>query len=366
MVDRFVPIVAAIVVMLFALGSACHAQPASIASLASEATFDQADRNAIKAFAEYWIDRLGSNSPNENGENGERHDGETASRARGELIQPLLTPGVTIQFRELYSDAAIEPLRGLLGAKDAQAANNAATVLAYLGTEDALERLLASSSPQTEPRWFVRLPAARACRVLFSRANLTLLRANDITSAARRLRNAARDETDARTLHYQLQAILSADMPVLPGSARAQVREYFVDALNSVAERVRGIEAREVTPLMTQLISPLSRVRTTYLELPRQDQVALGRKLGPALASLLDSLIVNWAQLHADTESLERIGLVVQVSETLLWVIDPIVGGGPRINSGLANAWRGDDLQAYQRDIDHWRERTGNPPYEPP
>ncbi|MBT8485880.1 MAG: hypothetical protein HKO59_05270 [Phycisphaerales bacterium] len=337
----------AALVLLAAAAPAAFAQPASITSLATKSSLSPDDRNRIEDFASGWTDRLAA----------ETTPPEEIRRVRGKLLEPVRSPGVSGVFRDQYSRALVPKLETIAAGADAHRAVNALIVTSGLGSERALDLLLDHASVRDEPARFRRLAAARGCSVLFSRGPLDDINANRILGAARRLQEAAREETDAVTLRHQLQAILAAaeELPPPNAAGQANIRTFFIRALDGVADAVGNSATERPVDRLAAVYPVLNALRAYFLELGSAEQRTFGRQLGPVLQKMLDATDTRWDDIQSRPRPDNQPGNFIELAERFLSTIDAIVRGGRPPSTQLRAAWQSKNRDQYRADLQAWQ-----------
>ncbi len=343
------------VALSFLVAAGCLADPPSVTGLATKPPpLSQDEKGNIATYAEFWGQKLVE----------AKDDPEQVKKAHRRLFDPLRIPGVTASFLNEYSRGAIGSLEEAIRVGSPHAAVNSINIVSFLGTESALEMLLDESTLRDEPRQFLRLTAARGCRELLAGERLASVNARKITSAARRLRDAARTEPEKLVLRYQLEAVLSADRADLPEASRRQIRGYLVDAIESVMERcAEDLEPDHAVELFDATYPVLDTLLEAFLKLDVGSQQDFGQKLGPCLGAVLNVPETRWDDAQTEPGSKTRYGRVINLTEQLLVRVNATLGASPAINTHLKEAWDAGDTAKYRSDLDRWQAVLSEAPY---
>ncbi|MDX2116171.1 MAG: hypothetical protein SFZ24_11225 [Planctomycetota bacterium] len=141
-------------VVLAAGGSAALGQGTGVGeacSLSGQQSFSAGDEQTMRQRIDAGVEGLSSSTPAD------------ASRAREQLMEPLLCPGVTVAFRLKYGDLLEPALSPLASGRDDRVAVNALFVLAHLKTSNAAGPLTRGLASERAP---VRFGAAAGIRAL--------------------------------------------------------------------------------------------------------------------------------------------------------------------------------------------------------
>ena len=211
-------------------------------------------------------------------------------------------------------------------------------------------------------KWFEELSAeelaASGARDLLESGLLRPASGQKIAGAARRLRDAARDEDHPRVLAYQLQAILAADLAPLSAAQHRLTRQYLVEALTSTAERAAAAATVEEADRFYQSAYGV----LTMSELDEQRE--FGRRLGPCLHEFLTVPTAWWSEAQQGEDCRDAFERNISVCETTLRRIDRIVRSGEGTpDTRLNDAWDDDDPDAYNTDMGLWQDVVSRGPY---
>jgi hypothetical protein len=288
---------------------------------------------------------------------------EDVERARQHLLQPFTAPGVSLAFREDYSQAVVPPLAKLVPNANMHLAVNALGVLANLGTSRAMDVLLHHANKDGESRWQIRLRAAAGCLAIIEARTLP---PNRVVAAARRLRDAAANEDHSYTLLQQLTAIDRCDHTTLSPSERAQVRDLLVTAVSGAVDSLTRRGNLDQQPLMLEaIVKAVAMVRTKFLDqsVPQTEKLAMGKKIAPSLAQVLNHVNNTWDRGRAD-ESTQRVyNSLVTGCESFMELIEKQVQPQQRTSGQLRGAWETGNRQQYEAGLKNWQDTLATPPY---
>lgn len=346
---------AAVLTLLFA--AVCPADPPSIASLATNRDLSGDERAAIQAYAAFWGGALAGGSAD---------DAAEVDRATQRLLDPLAVGNATERFRDEYGRALKDSLDQALSGGSEHIAVNATVVVSRLGTERALDTLVGHAAARYEDRWQIRLRAARGARDLLEGDTLRPSSGAKISGAARRLRDAARDEDNPLALAYQLQAILAADLAPLTAAQHGQTRQYLVEALTSTAERAAAAatiqEADEFYRAAYNVLADLLGRLLSMTDLHQQQE--FGRLLGPCLYEFLSVPTAWWDNAQGAANHKDAFRSNISASETALRQIDRFVRSGQGTpDTRLKDAWDANDPDSYGADLALWEDVLKRAPY---
>ena len=316
------------------------APPRGITNLANRAHLEPADKNRIRGWAEYWSTQLAAGSP------------EDAAKARAKLIEPLKAVQVGGVFRLEYADVLLLPLQEIIDGGNPHTAYNANQVLGFLGTDRALEVLLNHCDIADEKSLGIRLCAAKSFKTAVRQGALN---PNEISRGLRRLGNAAGREEHWLVLRRQIEAISSVDSGV---SREVQVR-ILNDTTGRMAQDLPG-----PSDLMRALYPALKFLRDAYIKMPPAQQEPYGKVLAPVLCNVYTVANEHWDKAQDDPEAKKIYGGAIQISETLLQVIDGRVQPdrtSPR--TALDQAWLESDRPRFNSDHSKWKSILSKPPY---
>jgi hypothetical protein len=335
-------------VMSLLVAAAASAEPTSINDLAPMARLDAQQQARVREYAEYWSKQLSADP------------GSTAA-ARLKLLAPLQHLQVTEFFRTTYANALVpEPLASAVTGDKPYAAYSAMHVAGFLGTDKALELILAHCDAQQEQRVGVRLWAAKAFAILVAQR---AVQPNDLNNGLRRLQDAAEREGDWLVLRRQFEAVASADNSV----ARDVQSELLKTTSRRMAQTSGPSELMQATDQAVRL------ARTSLTTLPSDDQQRFGAELGPAVEEVLKVADAHWERAQADPEYSVIYGRVIEQCEALLSYIDSVVrkaGAGsqppPPPHAQLSGSWRSGNRRSFKDVHALWQGILDRPPYRQP
>ncbi len=319
------------------------APPRGITNLASRAHHDPADKSRIRGWAEYWSNQLTGGDP------------EAVAEARAKLIEPLKAVQVGGVFRLEYSGVLLHPLQEIIGGGNPHTACNAIQVVGFLGTDRALEILLSHCDIADEKSLGIRLCAAVSMKTAVRQG---VLNPNEISRGLRRLGNAAGREEHWLVLRRQFETIYSVDSDVS--------RDVQVKVLEQTTARMAE-NSPGASDLMRALYPALKILRDAYIKLPPAQQEPFGKVLAPVLCNVNAVADVHWGRAQNDPEAKKIYGGAIQISETLLQVIDGRVQPDrPPPRTALDRAWREMDKPRFRSNHVKWKSIHAKPPYGKP
>lgn len=332
----------ALLAAVAAVSSSVHAAPPLIKDLADNSRLDDRDRQDIRNYAEYWCERLA------------REDPVVVDEARIKLMRPLqVTVQVSDVFRWEYARTTLPRLEQVLGGDSPQGAVGALQVAGLLGTTQALDLMLDHCSVQNEAERGIRLWAAKSFPIAVDRG---VLPDNDKNRALRQFGNAAGQETDWLILRRQFEAIASVDNNVS--------RDVQLNVLRATTRRMASVNGGP-SDLMQAMYPALLLVRNEYVvRLEKDDQQSMGTALAPILCDLCSVANQHWKNAQNDASARASYGGAIQVSETLLTLIDAQVRPrqvGPRTQ--LSPAWQRQQKPRFEDDHHKWQAVLQGPPY---
>ncbi len=315
--------------------------PQPISQLADDPQLTESDRQAIRAYSEFWSQRLSDDDP------------KTAGEARGRLLDPFKAVQISEVFRMEYTKAALPDLRKAIEGGKPLAAVNALQVVARLGTPRALEAIIENASVEDQENFSIRLWAAKAFLVAAREGTLPT---NEINKALRHFGSAASREQEWLVLRRQFEAIASVDSPVS--------REVQVGILRETTGRMAKT-GNGPSDLMQATYPALKLLRDEYLRLPAVDQKPFGKELAPVLSEVCSVANSHWDSAQEDPGAKELYGLAVQISESLLLMIDPDQRPGQQTpRTQLGPAWRERNAPQFRADYGKWQAVLSRPPYK--
>lgn len=314
-------------------------------------------RAAIKAYADYWCGML----------NDEHSKPDQVEKARAELIRPLqqIQQNISPSFRFEYSKTLVPCLEQPIKCTSLHAAVNSIIVASKLGTDRAINLLLAHTDLQTQSCWQIRLQAAFGCQGLLQGEALDVRK---MSEAVKKLRDAAKREDNNLVLRHQLAAIDAADHSPLKPEERQQMRAALVDAVITVVDQIaRNAAAPEPSPLVDGVHSAVVLLRSKFVQAntmqgPEKEDVA--KKLGPSLGQLLSYASTHWTAIQADENAKKRYGMMVGSWEGFLGHLATSAkpgGNGPATE--LRKPWDTGDKAKFDTDLRLWLDIVNQPPY---
>ncbi|MHC4416513.1 MAG: hypothetical protein ACYS0G_14670 [Planctomycetota bacterium] len=317
------------------------APPPPINNLTATANLTPAQRSHIREYAEYWCGVLAQATPVE------------VAGARAKLLDPLRQVQVGDVFRWEYSSAALAPLQDIIGGTNPHTATNAMHVVAFLGTERALEFIVNQCDITVEKDFGARLTAANCFMIA---VRLGTLGENETNRALRRLGRAASEEEKWLVLRRQFEAIASVDSAVS--------RDVQVNVLRATTQRMAKKEAGP-SELMQAVYPALKLVRDEYLQL--RDQKPFGKELAPVLCDVCSVANDHWDNAQNDPDAKTTYGGAVHISENLLRLIDPELRPGQGTpKTDLGRSWRNSNKPQFSTDHGKWQVVLRRPPYGKP
>ncbi len=326
--------------------------PGNMSDLTRKHTLNPADEAAIEAF----VDRYA----------GDLADGTDAARitARQKLVadlKGLSGQRATPLFREAYADALTPRIRAILAEGSIPAGIAAAQVAGVLGTDSAVDTLVAHLQPAQEQRDAIRLWAAASLRPLINEPNVTsskLLRAIDS------LGQAGVAEPSWPALRQQLETLSTAVTNTRPvDGGQSDIRFRALEGQSAVlAAAIDRFQGGDVEMLMA--IEPgLLQVQQEFLD--EDDSAALNqlaRSMVPVLTTLYDAVLTQWSNLEDDTallagRSLERAEVMVVLMNNYVTKTNDVAA--PDYQAAIT-AGRRDAVEAGKQ---RWGSLGSKPPY---
>jgi hypothetical protein len=325
--------------------------PTSIVASSSAITPEQVTQ--IKTFAEYWCGQMAGPSAAP----------ESIEAAGARLVKPLASlnqPSATFKFE--YSKILVPLLEPVIDNSSSHAAINAVNVAAQLGTNRALNLLIAKAVDKNV-KWQVRQRAAAGCEVLMRSPGLT---PKEVVDASRRLRDASKDEDHNDILLYEFRALsAAADHPSLDGPGKEATRDNQIDAIaTAITNRLGNAQNSDTVYAIHAAIDSLFK-KFIGGSLTGDDLSRIGRQLGPALAKGVDSVRQQWQPAHADPQATRTYGNFVKGCEDFLKRIDPEVrkGASPTPPTSLKDSFDGQKKDQFDADSKRWMDIVSQAPY---
>lgn len=300
----------------------------------------------VKTWVDWWSPGVDSGDP------------ETVEKAREDALKPLTGLMVPSElFRFEYGRLALPHLKRGIASDTAHAAVNAMIVLPQLGTSAALYEILEHCDRDDDDRTHIRLRAAKGCKSMLERARDFSLEPKVVIRAVRELRESAKKEVECLILHHQFEAMAVVD--------DAKARDYLVDALEVVVQRIDG-EGRAPSELVEAVYLAIYRLSRRYVTLPSNEQDELGKRLGPVLGRVCKVARDHWEDAHGDPVAKQTYGGTIRVSEEFLKIIDSVLRDdrtAPRTQ--LKRHWDAADRPKFDTDRKRWSDILQKPPYRP-
>ncbi|MDG2054037.1 MAG: hypothetical protein P8J86_04950 [Phycisphaerales bacterium] len=337
-----------------------HAQLQGINDLTTNVTFSDADLARIEAYTSQLTAQLAAS------------DSTPTQRitARAELLEPLSSIRLTPAFRSSYSKSIRPKLRAMIESDDLQAAIMALQITGGLGDEYSLRILEDHLDVQDEPRFQIRLWAARGYSTTLKKGlEQGTIPPRKAVSMIRDLQRAATEETDWFVLNRDLDTLAQiATISSLMGNK--DIRDQAVDSqlavLDAVVQRMKK-QSPGPSSLMNAVPHSISRLRTIYLSptLGIQDKRKLAARMSPILVGIISVSSDHWDSAHVDDQAISSYGNTIHMSQELLRVLDAQVranvNGAPQTE--LHDAWNTGDRATFQTGYEAWRDITARPPY---
>ena len=119
--------------------------------------------------------------------------------------------------------------------------------------------------------------------------------------------------------------------------------------------------------LMQAVYPALKRMRDDLIVLGREEQQSFGRVLAPVLCDICSVAQAHWDSAQDDLVAKIAYGGAVQISESMLLLIDPELRPGQRApKTALGRAWKDRDEPRFTADHDKWQSIIAKPPYKQP
>jgi len=304
---------------------------------------------------------------------------QVIEESRNRLLQPLTTPGSSLQFRVAYFNTIEEPLTRVLQAQQGDRyphrAVNAIRILQATRTDDALDLLAEHADSTRESRRFVRRAAVRGMQVVLQ----GLIKDGGIDDGLtekqvrRTLRVLASDieiENDPLTRRAMIETIARvAGSPARSEplqSVTASAREDLIKAVATIIETF-GASSDPTLLDVDAIQAGVFESRQVYLGLTGAAQREFGRHLGPLLEKTLAVVRAEWERAREDSRSKRVYGTVVTNAESLLVIVHQQLGDASSApgNDALYSAWNADNPTSYDRALSTWSTIVGRQPYRP-
>lgn len=339
-------------------GSAAHAQSTSIdrTILAATGALNDGQKSAVSAFVGKYAETIRTGS-----------DARSVEEARAALATPARDPAASPSFRKAYGAVLITELSPVVKGSDLHRSLNAMQALRFTRTSEALDVILERTAVASESNPAKRIAAASLAADAFE--DLDASNAYYET-AARRLRDAAVNETDWLALQQKLAAIgAAARRKDLPADNARNVRKAQAEAIASLAKGMKASAAADVR--MQAIQRTLVGLRNDLLVMQSADRSAVSKILAPALSDLIACANAQWDGAHADATMSASYASVLNSCEVLLRLIDR--GERPQAYAGtkpegdarvLGPAWESKDKAKFQAEANRWAGIVSAAPYK--
>lgn len=268
-----------------ALGVA--AAEAQRAPTLSQAVISSAELNAqqqadVNEFVDYYCERLCN------------EDAGTIVEARTNLVRHFLTGSPSGTFRHHFSRRAVPQLKTTI--EDCErplGVVNALIALPFIGSDDAMEALLAHVDSSQEDRSYVRIRAAMGTEVMLDRGGLTEAR---IAGYLRELGTAAEHETHPWALRHMLRALRVVAIEQRPA------QDSLTDAVERVVTNVENESGDDLAADVMTYRHAIGHTREVWLDpqLSSTDRPDLKAKMIPLLERFRDHAQAEVANGKAD------------------------------------------------------------------
>ncbi len=276
---------AACVLMVGAAALPAMGQAGDLPAQVTEAVrLTTAQEQQIQAFVAKYKDQLSKAG-----------DPNAVKVARVRLIEPLMNPRVSVDFRMKYSAALVPVLDPLLSDKSDFVASNAAQIIGELATPTAVEKLIATLA---DKRPTVRFSAAYALQRTFE--NLMPprgpgLTAQQVKNVIDSIKTRAAAEEDANVVQELVLALHAATE--IPTAQLQDVRGYAVTAAAStIAVRAKAMDGKQELPSAWRVVlwranrltrTALTEAPANEAKLPTESLKQAGSLAGHTLALVL-------------------------------------------------------------------------------
>ena len=327
--------------------------------IASPRPLSADQRDQVSAYVRHWTAQL-TVSP-------DTPQAPTVIRnARSRLINPATQVSATLDFRRAYSDVIVPELSRIVGGNNTLHSVNAMSVLVQVGTDQALDVLIAHLDSSSHP---VRHSAIRFARDMVEGflQNRNLITAGRMSTLAREVADAATAESSAMTLQRQFETLDAIQLVTRTRPAMAQlegtVLDLTLDVLRSRAQRLLAAEtpSSDIGVLHRALVVQ----REDFIRRNQTQRMAVGPRLVVIMTTLLEAGSAHWDQAQANPGHSVTYLSAIEFCDEFMKLIDSSVrDGGQTPNTQLRQAWAGRDRDAYNRQFQQWQSvRTGQDPY---
>ncbi len=299
-----------------------------------------ADEQAqIQRYADHWLRRLAGD------------DADEVAEAADELLDPPSNQLATAAFRIAYSKATLEGLERVLEDGSTYQAVQAMKVTSFLGSRDAMELAMRHVSAANEPRWKVRLWAAKGARILLAQLQRDNARPAQIDGYLRRILTASHLEDN--------WVVLLRDFEAMASVRREVGREAQVEALQKAIDRMEQA-SRAPSDLMLAVCRVIDSLLIQYIDpaLSLDDQRKFGRALGVQLARVYEIAEMHWDKAQSAEQANKAYERAISGSDRLLQLIDSTLqttsGSGPE----LRPAWISGNRVQFESGTKTWTTRV--------
>lgn len=324
--------------------------------VAASGALNDGQKSAVSAFVGKHAETIRSGT-----------DAREVEEARGALTTPARDPAASASFRKAYGAVLVTELSPVVKGSDLHRALNAMQALRFSRTPEALDVIIERTAVASESNPAKRIAAASLAADAFE--DLDASNAY-FETAARRLRDAAVNETDWLALQQKLAAIgNAARRKELPADNARNVRKAQAETIASLA---RGMKASAAADLRMQAIQrTLVGLRNDLIVMQSADRSAVAKILAPALSDLVACANAQWDAAHADATLSASYASVLNNCEVLLRLIDR--GERPQAYAGtkpegdarvLGPAWDSKDKAKFAAEANRWAGIVSAAPYK--
>jgi len=331
------------------------APPSSLTSVATRATLDDQQKQRINEYAQYWLARLETGTP------------EEAMRARNKLIEPVrsMLGNSSSLFRSTYSGNLVPTLKKVVEGDDLFRAVNALQIAGFLGSDRAMRLLVDTEDPDLEKSTEKRLWATIAIRESLRSGELS---PRKVTSTVRSVARAASQEQDWRVLMREMETLAAASQSSIPkdqggDEIRELGRELQLDIIRATIDRMTTGDGENVI-LIHALRPSILEFRQQYLDpkmVEHRREIGLGT--APQLGRVYEIILVNFDSLRANENLMAASGLTLRLSEETLKLIDSDIRNGGTPTAISTGAWEQGHRETIEQNQAAWNSVLANPPY---
>lgn len=318
-------------------------EPRSIAGLSDETQLSQADRAAVEEYANFWMERLVDDQF------------DVADRARQKLMEPVARNPSEV-FRDAYGGNLMRHVGPIIrsAADRPYAATNSVILLSRVGTERAIEMLVANASARQQSEWWLRLVAAKNAAEFMASNRTNSLQADFLSGRISDLARAAEAETNPGVLRYQLLALLNSDSDRFAANSRTRVFDHISSGLGAAVSRsATDHQMLAATDLMlTESLQP-------FLAIPRASQPAFAKKVVPQMVALLEGYAAVGPDL--DPKVQQEYGKYIQrLAQRLERFCAVGMSRVQRPSDDLADAWNDGKFDDFRASVQRWKAAIEN------